>query len=174
MSEPSALQGLLQDLAGQERHTPRSDVVRLVVRLRARDACEYCLLPTVGQFHVAHVVPAAAWPSGSDHHGPDHVDNFAWCCPFCNAHRAGRTEAKVDGTSHRLFDPRRDNWREHFAFGAERLPIVGTSPIGRATEQTLGFNDPRPGRNLWQRHRALADGQYPPTWARGFPVLEGA
>jgi hypothetical protein len=173
MSEPSALQGLLQDLAGQERHSPRSDVVRLVVRLRARDACEYCLLPTVGQFHVAHVVPPSAWKG--DGHGSDHVDNYAWCCPFCNAARAGRTEGKVDGAAHRLYDPRRDHWRDHFAFGPERLTVLGTSPIGRATEATLAFNDPRPGRSLWQRQRVVADGQYPPSWAKSWPAVdEGA
>jgi len=162
----TGLQGLLQDLASQERHSPRSDVVRLAVRLRARDACEYCLLPTVGQFHVAHVTPPRAWPSGAAH-GPDHVDNYAWCCPFCNASRAARTELG----GQRLFDPRRDHWREHFAFAQDYLVVLGTTAVGRATEAALDLNSPRYGRHVTQRYRALLENHYPPAWARSYPSI---
>ena len=31
------------------------------MRLRANDACEYCLHPTVGQFHIDHIIPADVW-----------------------------------------------------------------------------------------------------------------
>jgi hypothetical protein len=30
------------------------------VRLRANDACEYCLHPTVGQFHIDHIISLVA------------------------------------------------------------------------------------------------------------------
>lgn len=38
-------------------HSPRNPDVRDVVRLRADDACEYCLLPTIGRFNVEHIIP---------------------------------------------------------------------------------------------------------------------
>src|SRR5439155_20825332 len=85
MREPSGLRALLRELEGRERHTPRDDIVRLAVRPRARDACEYCLLPTSSQFHVEYVIPPARWTAyaggklpalanQAPRHGPHHVD----------------------------------------------------------------------------------------------------
>ena len=39
----------------------------------------------------------------------------------------------------RLFNPRSDDWREHFAFDGPR--IVGRTPIGRVTVRVLNMND---------------------------------
>ena len=136
---------MLRELEGRERHAPRDDIVRLAVRLRARDACEYCLLPTTSQFHVEYVIPPVRWdayaqgklpavPPLPGRQGPEHVDNFAWCCPFCNLTKSQRVEQTVGQASHRLFDPRRDRWSEHMRLAPGSLFIVGVTGIGRATE----------------------------------------
>ncbi len=46
-----------------ERVTHDADdaIVRNAVQLRARDVCEYCLMPTYGQYHVDHIIPKARW-----------------------------------------------------------------------------------------------------------------
>lgn len=71
-------------------------MVRLAVRLRAGDSCEYCFLPTVGRFQIDHIIPPVHWAEYSAgrirlvapvpvRRGPHHLDNYAWSCPFCNA-----------------------------------------------------------------------------------------
>ena len=79
---------LLGELAAFERHDPRNELVRLAARLRARNACEYCLLPSSGEFHIDHIIPPALWsdyaagrlpvrPEVASGRDADHLDNFA-------------------------------------------------------------------------------------------------
>jgi hypothetical protein len=149
---PHTLSALLQELEGQVRNNPHDERVRLAVRLRALDACEYCLMPTTGQFHVDHIIPSSQWedylgsrlrevPPDLPRRGPDHLDNFAWACPFCNVTKRQRVAQRVVRHTYRLFDPRRDRWQEHFVFLHNYLFIVGVSDIGEGTEQALRFND---------------------------------
>jgi len=178
---PAGLQDLLAQLETRQRHDPHDTLVRLAVRLRARDACEYCLLPAKGLFHVDHIIPPDLWidyAAGDvpgltpvpERRGPDHLDNLAWCCPFCNGSKARRVTARIGGQSQRLFDPRRDTWQEHFTFMHQYLFVIGVTPIGQATERVLAPN--RPGLNgpLGTRHDAIVEGHYPPWWARGWLV----
>ena len=65
MTSSAFLEALLSQLRAHERHDPHNADVRLVVRLRARDACEYCLLPTSGKFEVDHIIPARLWTAPS-------------------------------------------------------------------------------------------------------------
>jgi hypothetical protein len=43
------------------RHDARDPIVRDVVRQRAADACEYCLMPTTGKFEIEHIIPKQRW-----------------------------------------------------------------------------------------------------------------
>jgi hypothetical protein len=83
------------------------------VRLRAQDACEYCLLPTVSLFHIEHIIPPGLWsdyvadrlagaPPQPGRGGPDHIDNYAWACPFCNGRRKDRVTLGVGGGANAL------------------------------------------------------------------------
>lgn len=131
----------------------------------------------MGAFHIDHVIPTALWldyvagrvpglqPVGRPR-GPDHLDNFAWCCPFCNVAKARQVTGRSGGRVYRLFDPRRDRWPAHFVFVHSYLFIVGLPGIGEVTERALGFNDPRIGGPLGTRHDAVLVGRYPPAWAR--------
>jgi len=170
---------MLRELESQERNDPHDERIRLAVRLRARDACEYCLMPTTGQFHIDHIIPSTHWedymggrlpelPPDMPRRGTDHLDNFAWACPFCNVAKGQQTVRRLGRDSHRLFDPRHDHWEEHFVFLHNYLFIVGVSPVGEATEQALQFNSGRINGPLGARHDAVLVRRYPPTWARGW------
>lgn len=175
MSDPLAL--LLGELAALPRHDPHDARVRLAVAGRARGVCEYCLLPTGGQFQIDHIIPPARWDTYVTGQlrgvaplpargGPDHLDNFAWCCPFCNRAKGQHVAFRVGRRTSRLFDPRRDRWEEHFCLAHHYLFIVGVTAIGKATERALGFNDNRLDGLLGARHDAVMVERYPPPWAR--------
>jgi 5-methylcytosine-specific restriction endonuclease McrA len=179
VNDPPGLRALLEYLTQRERHDPHDEIVRLAVQLRANDRCEYCLLPTTGQFHVDHIVPTAVWndyAAGrvrgvlplSGRARPDNLSNFAWSCAFCNTRKGNRVTFRLQRRAHRLFDPRSDQWREHFIFLRSYLFIVGITDVGRATTQVLGFNDARLNGPLGTRHEAILAGHYPPGWARSW------
>ncbi len=68
----------------------------------------------------------------------------------------------------RFFDPRHDNWPDHFVFppSSEYGVIIGVTPIGEATAEGFGFNDGGAEGPLAARHVAVVKGVYPPAWAR--------
>jgi hypothetical protein len=109
------------------------------VRERAGDICEYCLLPQSSQeatFHIDHVVPRSRG-------GLATLENLALACVTCSLRKAARLRSldRKSGNIVRLFNPRVDDWREHFAF-TRRWRIRGRSPAGRATVDALGMNRP--------------------------------
>jgi len=176
------LPGLAERLAILQRraqHSPRNCDVRAAVRLRARDACEYCLFPTAGRFQIEHIIPPDLWDDYANGHlpglssqpdrgGPNHIDNYAWSCPFCNQRKHDRVSHRVGRRSTRFFDPRHDHWPDHFTFtiGSAHLFLEGISPEGRATEIGLGFNESGAEGPLAWRHVTILAGAYPPDWAR--------
>src|SRR4051812_35936619 len=116
-----ATEALLRDLERQTRHDPHDPRVRAAVTGRASGRCEYCLLKTGGQFQVDHIIPASFWkryiagmlagvPPRVGRRGPDHLDNFAWSCPFCNNDKRQQVKYPQRGSGTRLFDPRYDSW----------------------------------------------------------------
>lgn len=178
MFGPPSLQQALARLSRVSEHNPHDPDLRMVVQARARDACEYCLMPTSTRFQVDHIVPESRWQdyvAGSlligpqpGEQGPNHLDNFAWSCPFCNTSKSDRVSWRVGRRDYPLFNPRLHRWEDHFLLTDRHLLIVGTTGIGTATERALSFNDPRSGGPLAIRHRAILWGAYPPPWARSW------
>jgi hypothetical protein len=175
------LQALLALLQQQPRHDPHDDLVRRVVRLRARDVCEYCLRRSADPFHLDHIIPPALWPryvagrlagvaAVTGRRGPDHLDNFAWCCPLCNESKRQRVSARVERRAQRLFDPRYDVWPDHFVFMRNYLIIAGITPVGLATERVLKFNGGGIDGPLATRYDDIVTNRYPPDWARPWLV----
>jgi hypothetical protein len=107
------------------------------VQARAGDRCEYCrLCQKHDRFHPSHLEHVVA----RQHGGSDDLENLAWACHQCNLHK-GPNLSGVDpdtGEMVRLFHPRRDRWRDHFAFHGAR--VVGRTPVGRATAWLLQVN----------------------------------
>jgi hypothetical protein len=57
----------------------------------------------------------------------------------------------------RLYDPRRDRWREHFAW--QGVVLIGLTAVGRTTIQVLAIND----RDVVEaRETLIAEGRFPP------------
>ncbi len=123
---------------------------------RAANLCEYCRLPQATQeatFHVDHIHPRSQ-------DGPTTFDNLALACVTCSLKKAARTRAVDPNTSGeaRLFNPRTDDWIDHFAF-AESGQILASTSIGRATIVLLAMN--RPAIVLIRRELAIL-GRFPP------------
>ena len=109
------------------------------VRHRAREVCEYCLLPQSSQeatFHIDHVVPRLEA-------GETDAHNLALACVTCSLRKGARMSA-IDPetqTAVRLFHPRQETWSEHLQLNDE-FEFEGLSPSGRATIVALGMNRP--------------------------------
>ncbi|MEP6664795.1 MAG: HNH endonuclease [Verrucomicrobiota bacterium] len=111
--------------------------VREAVRLRAANRCEYCRLrqeqDTFHFFHIEHII-------ARQHGGNDDPSNLALACHQCNLHKGTNLAGLDPDTSEmtRLFHPRRDDWREHFALSGTRINEITT--IGRTTTWLLQMN----------------------------------
>jgi hypothetical protein len=112
---------------------------RAAVRERAAHRCEYCQRRQIDSplipLQIEHVVPRK-------HGGGDEPDNLALACAECNLHK-GSNLTGIDPESGQvtlLFDPRRSQWHEHFAW--EGLRITGLTAIGRTTIRVLELNAP--------------------------------
>ena len=112
---------------------------RNLVRQRANNHCEYCLLSQERSeltHHIEHII-------AKQHDGTDEVENLALACHRCNL-RKGPNLTGIDPASGEiaaLFHPRRDEWPRHFRLQGPY--IEGLTPIGRATVRVLGLNDTR-------------------------------
>jgi len=127
---------------------------RDLVRLRAGERCEYCLLRQEQSglaHHIEHVI-------ARQHGGTDDESNLALACNRCNACKGPNLSGIDPETSSvvLLFHPRQDTWDEHFEFRGAR--IVGKTPRGRATVSVLQMNDER---RLERRAELLALGELP-------------
>jgi len=109
-----------------------------LVRRRALFRCEYCGIPEVlvtTPFQIDHIIARS-------HRGRTEEQNLAFACFHCNNFK-GTNVAGVDvesGEVVRLFNPRRDNRSDHFAWKGAQLG--GLSSIGRVTIEVLRLNQP--------------------------------
>lgn len=131
--------------------------LREVVANHFRHRCCYCLTPEniVGaELTIDHIIPQALG-------GASIEDNLCLACWRCNLLKRDRIVA-VDpetGMVARLFNPRQENWFEHFSWQADGLMIVGLTPTGRATVNALRLNRVTllNARRFW-----IEAGWYPP------------
>src|SRR3954452_11333999 len=108
------------------------------IRRRAGGMCEYCRMPAAASA-LKHVIDHII---ATQHGGKTSPENLALCCGRCNLYK-GPNIAGLDSESGqlaRLFNPRSDNWREHFRW--EGASAVGLTEIGRATIAVLMINKP--------------------------------
>jgi hypothetical protein len=112
--------------------------LRRLVRSRADERCEYCLIPesmTLATHWVDHVV-------AEKHGGLTEEGNLALSCVLCNQHK-GSDLASIDpdtGQITPLFHPRRDHWLDHFRLAEGRIEPL--TPTGRVTVRLLQWNLP--------------------------------
>ena len=118
--------------------------------------CGYCLTDeTLSGIPLTldHLVPIA---SG----GPTIRDNLWLACRPCNEFKGPQIQASDPQTGELapLFNPRTQDWHEHFAWSADLSEVIGTTPIGRATVAALQLNRPMLVR---ARRRWLLAGWHP-------------
>jgi hypothetical protein len=121
------------------------------VARRAGHRCEYCHAPEVifnFPFEVEHILPRASGAHETE-------SELALACRSCNVHKAARTTGtdSLSGEIVRLFNPRRDQWSEHFQAAAGSGEILALTAIARATIQQLNMNDEsqKTARQQWAR-----------------------
>lgn len=89
-------------------------------------------------------------------------ENLWLACSLCNQHKGSRIAVPDPLTEERvhLFDPRYQQWYEHFAWSTEQDRIVARSSIGRATLAALDLNRPS---LVSARRASTAVGWHPPA-----------
>lgn len=130
---------------------------RKIVAERANDCCEYCLSQSAfatESFSVEHIIPRVLG-------GQTELRNLALACQGCNGHKRAKIRGydPVIKKEVPLYHPRTQEWHEHFRWNNDFTLIIGLTPTGRVTLETLKLN--RQGLiNL--RQVLYAAGKHPP------------
>ncbi|HBY77287.1 MAG TPA: HNH endonuclease, partial [Cyanobacteria bacterium UBA11148] len=76
--------------------------------------------------------------------GETTFDNLCLACRSCNEFKADTTEAidPLMGEIVPLFNPRTQQWSDHFAWSFDGTKVEGLTMIGRATIVCLRMNNP--------------------------------
>jgi hypothetical protein len=131
-----------------------SRLYRRFVIERAGHRCEYCrVLEYLSgfEYHIEHII-------GVQHGGPNTLDNLAYCCSVCNWKKGPNisTILEMGGLLIPLFNPRTQNWFEHFE--VQQGQIIPLTPIGQATVKLLDLNRPN---KIEERFEMTIGGFYP-------------
>lgn len=122
---------------------------------RAGGCCEYCQLPERVSFYNSHVDHIKSVKHG----GTSVLDNLAHCCPDCNFHKGSDvgTFSADDAYLIRFFNPRKDDWHDHFE--VHEGALIGKIEIGESTVRIFQFNDTE---QLLFRRQLISLDLYPP------------
>ncbi len=112
--------------------------IKNLVYHRALGCCEYCQTceTNIGQaMHIEHINPESG----------DKPENLCLACPNCNLSKATAIMAVDPETGQEvpLFNPRQQEWIDHFQWIEQYTHIEGITPIGRATVNRFKMNRPR-------------------------------
>lgn len=128
-----------------------------IIHQRANFRCEYCqiLEAYVEGFVIEHIIPRSLG-------GLSNLDNVANSCNLCNGHKYNKIEGfdSVSSQMIRLFHPRKDYWQNHFSWNEDYSLILGITPIGRVTVETLKLNRPK---LINIRKLLILANEHPPT-----------
>ena len=116
-----------------------SETLRTFVAQRAKLRCEYCLLDSTNSFfsfHIDHIISLK-------HGGKTTPQNLAFACPICNVNKGSDIGTFTDNSESiiRFFNPRTDNWNDHFSTESSGCLTPKTN-IGEATIKILDLNHP--------------------------------
>lgn len=93
--------------------------------------------------------------------GVTSFENVCLACRTCNEYKSDSTEAgdPLTGEIVSLFNPRTQQWSEHFAWSLDATKVQGVTAIGRATVAALRMNNPVV---VAARYRWAINGWHPP------------
>ena len=116
-----------------------SDALRKQIRAEAGNRCGYCLSLqkyVLGILEIDHIIPQAKG-------GTDDPDNLWLACRLCNSYKGIQTTAldPNTGKTDQLFNPRQQQWTQHFQWSSNGTQIEGKTAIGRATVNALQLNN---------------------------------
>jgi hypothetical protein len=108
------------------------------IQKRAHYCCEYCKFPMTyshDSFHIEHIIPLTL-------EGSNEFYNLALACDGCNSFKWRFTLGPDSQTGKivTLFNPRQDEWKEHFYWSDDFSLIIGRTARGRATIDLLQLN----------------------------------
>ena len=103
---------------------------------------------------IEHIVPASAG-------GATTRDNLWLSCNPCNEFKSNRLYVSDpdNGEVVPLFNPRTQDWHEHFAWSEDATQMIGLTPIGRATISAVQLNR---SMLVKARRRWITAGWHPP------------
>lgn len=124
---------------------------------RAGGRCEYCQSQMIysGQtFEFDHITPVSRA-------GETSLENLALACGGCNRHKSNKVQGTDPATGETvdLFNPRSQQWQNHFGWTEDYTQMIGLTAIGRATVASLKLN--RIGLVNMRRVLCMA-GKHPP------------
>lgn len=133
--------------------------IRQYLEDRAGGYCEYCKANVVFSPHpftIDHIIPKSAGAT-------DDLDNIAYACFGCNRCKHDKFTA-IDPFSQTvvpIFNPRTEDWNDHFVWNADTTRLLGLTAIGRATIEKLKLNRPELVR---MREALVAVNRHPPPY----------
>src|SRR5215203_1895953 len=136
-----------------------NEKLKALVENRAAGVCEYCSIGINNTYfggEIEHIISIK-------HGGKTEADNLALACQPCNRNKGSDLGSIAEKSKLliRFFNPRTDNWFEHFRL-SEGL-IEPLTEIGEVTIKVLGFNDLE---RILERKGLIEIGYYPPESVR--------
>lgn len=112
--------------------------LKKVVAERAQGCCEYCRSQArfaIQPFSIEHIILRSQG-------GKTTLENLALSCQGCNNHKYNKIEGRdpVSGDIVPLYNPRQQQWSDHFGWNDNFTLIIGLTPTGRTTVEALQLN----------------------------------
>lgn len=116
-----------------------SDDLRQRIRAASGDRCGYCRSPqylVLGPLEIDHLTPTARG-------GSDAESNLWLACRMRNNYKSVQIEAPEPTSAQRvpLYNPREQQWSEHFGWSDDGTQIRGRAACVRATIIALQLNN---------------------------------
>ena len=139
------------------KHNRLPASLRRRVSANATFRCGYCLTPRMisgARLVIDHIIPEAAG-------GPTSEENLWLACHSCNEFKGARTHARDTKTGRqvRIFNPRKQDWGDHFAWSEDGSLVIGLTACGRATVIALRLNHEE---IVYARQQWVSVGWWPP------------
>ncbi len=104
----------------------------------AGQRCSYCQCSqeyVYSTLHIEHIIPV-------EKGGKNEESNLCLSCVWCNLSKGINVDGVDPETKKRvpLFNPRHDDWAEHFMWGDDKVTLSGKTATGRVTCIVLNIN----------------------------------
>jgi hypothetical protein len=134
-----------------------SESLKARIEQEDRQRCCYCLTSEANSgilMTFDHIQPRSKG-------GATSFENVCLACRTCNEYKSDSTKAEdpLTGEVVLLFNPRTQQWSEHFTWSLDATKVEGVTAIGRATVVALRMNNPV---IVAARYRWAISGWHPP------------